>query len=165
MVGAIRDHAAELAVEAVDDRLGVGAAAADGQVERPRDQRRRAELQPGLGLLGMVLDQVVDDQFVHQRVVDLAGEQLPEAVLLALRSHEGRPGALDAAPIRIALDDGDPAALESGEGRRRHVGAAAADQHQPVLEVGLGEEQHPLALRILPRAALPSYSGPTSAAV
>ena len=94
MVG---NDAAQLGVEARDDRRGVW-----------HDARTRSTVPGNSGVvpnpsrvfasLGVVARHVLDDELVHQRVVDLAREQLAEAVFFALRPHERRPDGVDVSP-------------------------------------------------------------------
>ena len=156
VVGVIGDHAEELTVEPPDDRLRVRPGTIERQVKGPFQDRGGSNLQLRAGFAGVVRQDGIDDEFVHDGVVGPAVEQVRETVLFAGRAHEDRSCVLDRRSVRVAADNRDALPAERRERLRRDIRPLSADQNQPVLEIRLGEHQRPLALRILPcrRAAI-----------
>ena len=111
-----------------------------------RSQRRGADLEFRRGLVVLVGQEVAHDQLVDQHVIDLAGEQLVEAVLVVARVDEEDPdGLFDLFAVGVAPDRRDPLPGEIGHSCGRDVAALAADEHEAVLEVWLREHEVLLA--------------------
>ena len=89
MVAAVDHHEDYLGIEPRDDRLRFRKRPADGEMERAHQQRRRTEREPRAGFV-VVPQEILDDQFIHQRIVRLAVEQFADAVLFARGGDRGR---------------------------------------------------------------------------
>ena len=137
VIRAVGDHPAQFSVEPVDQGRCVRPLPPNREIKRTPDQRYRSDLQPASRLVAMVAHDVLDDQFIHQRVVRLVREKPGKAVLLAARLKERRTGSrCHCIAVRVAPDQHDPLALERGQRRGRYVAPASPYEDQPVLEVG-----------------------------